>query len=178
MDKRIEEKFENIEAEQEEKALLEAKKNNLVYFGIPECEDESPEAKIEHDREQFITTNNEEEANFDDNIITDMFRVGKKGAKPRPIIVKFQDYKTKNRYLKNSANLKEVNGEKIYVNPDFTPKQREERKNLVKEMNRRRDNGEKNLVIRNNKIVEKQNFQRDSPPKKVNWKNHVLKKGE
>ena len=105
-----------------------------------------------------------------------MFRVGKKGERPRPIIVKFQDYKIKTRYLKNSVNLKEIDGVKIYVNPDLTPKQREERKNLVKQMNSRREKGEKNLVIRNNKIVDKENFQRDNPPKRVNWKTHVLKR--
>ena len=177
VEKKIEEKIENIEAEKVEKELIEAKKNNLVYFGIPETVAEEPAEKLEYDRGVFIEINGEKEEEFDDEQITDMFRIGKKSENaPRPLIVKFKDFETRSEYLKNGVNLKNDDGSKIFVNLDLTPTQRAERKNLVKQMNHRRENGEPNLVIRNNKIVDKENFRKDNPPKRVNWRNHILKK--
>ena len=42
---------------------------------------------------------------------------------------------------------------KIYINPDYTPKQREQNKELRAEMKRRMEEGEEDLTIRHGKIV-------------------------
>ena len=43
--------------------------------------------------------------------------------------------------------------EKVYINHDLTPKEREAEKLLRDELRERRENGEEDLVIRNGRIV-------------------------
>ena len=61
-------------------------------------------------------------------------------------------------YLRASKNLRFLKDHisfQVWVTPDRTAKERKERKILVDKLKDRTKNGEKNLTIRNNKIVEK-----------------------
>ena len=178
VDEKIKEKVVNIEQANTEKILMEKKQNNLVYFNIPECDSSDPKERIEEDRRVFIEINGFTEETFDGGPILDMFRVGKKSeeGKHRPLIVKFENSEKKNEYLKKNTELKNADGTKIYVNPDLTPKQRAERKQLVLDMNARRDNGEEDLVIRNNAIVNKKNFPKGQAQRTVSYPSLFRKK--
>ena len=90
--------------------------------------------------------------------------------KARPIEVKYINLETKKRILNGSENLKLLfNNESIniYVSVDRTPKQREEHKKLVTELKQRRDGGETDIVIRNDKIV--RNFRKINGTTKIRW---------
>ena len=164
--KKTEEKVENSGvADLEEMREIEKRKNNLIFFGVPENDNEELEDIIE---EEFSDIQKilENKAQFDWEDITDMFRLGKKpeteAEKPRPLLIKFQDEDVRGKILKVSGDLKlMVNNEvvPIYVSMDKTPKQREDYKKLRAELKRRKEKETKNLVIRGNKIVELEFFQ-------------------
>ena len=46
----------------------------------------------------------------------------------------------------------------IHIAPDMTQRQREERRGLMKELEKRKQEGEKDMVIRNGRIVQKKYF--------------------
>lgn len=52
--------------------------------------------------------------------------------------------------------------ERVYINPDLTSKEREQEKVLRKEKKERESKGEKDLVIRNGKIVVRKKVQSDA----------------
>ena len=55
---------------------------------------------------------------------------------------------------KNLRKLEEGGWTKVFIHPDLTPKQREERKVLIKQLKERRLNGETNLISVKGEIVE------------------------
>ena len=57
---------------------------------------------------------------------------------------------TKSRVLQNSNDFSETK-----LAQDLTPTQQKERRSLVEELNRRKEDGEEDLVLRGNKIVMK-----------------------
>ena len=102
-----------------------------------------------------------------------MFRVGKKvEGNNRPLVIKYTSSQLKNKFLKSSGNLKiktnnEIKPIYIYISIDRTQNQRAKHRQLVNEMKKRREDGEENLVIRGEKIV--QNFQKEEGAKKITW---------
>ena len=46
-------------------------------------------------------------------------------------------------------------GERVFIHPDLTPKERESRKKLLQELRNRNQEGETNLIIVKDRIVEK-----------------------
>ena len=115
----------------EEEKLIERKKNNLIYFKIPEINSESIEARIRHDFERLKDINGED--NIDAQEISNVFRVGKKSETARPLIVKFKDQITKEKYIERTFGKKLTvkKGHEIIeigVTHDRTEKQRTETK--------------------------------------------------
>ena len=88
--------------------------------------------------------------------ISQSFRVGKSDEnRPQLLILTFKTAELKRKILSNSFKLKDyttANGRKIFVSPDFTPKQREENTRLVEELKSRRAHGE-HVKIKNGSIV-------------------------
>ena len=84
-------------------------------------------------------------------------RDAKTDGKPRPIKLELESEAEKFRILKKASKIKSTNIEefkKIIISGDITLKQRELDKNLREELKERRMNGERNLKIRNGKVVE------------------------
>ena len=95
---------------------LNIRKNNVVIHGLKEGE---------HDHEQanefMMATEPGESLDFQV-----LYRAGKRGPRPRTLIVKFKDEKQKNKVLDNAKNLKNKEEFKgIALAPDLTKKQRE-----------------------------------------------------
>ena len=162
-----------------EKELIKKKRNNLIYFNIPESSSENIEDKLKHDfgmLEQIYGRNYLKSEN-----IENLFRVGKKVEEGnRPLIVKFSDRQTKEVFVEKSIGrdkdliLKYRNENiKISVSHDRTKNQREIYKNLRNELSRRKE-AESNdkLIIRNGRIVE-QNFPSETRGTKLTWANLV-----
>ena len=111
---------------------IEAKRHNLLIFGIPEPDDSStsggsPREKDTRAAEGIIETIVGEKKAFDLR-----FRIGKKqDDKPRPILVKILEIKDKDDILGKVHNLKgHSEWDKVYVKQDLTRLQREHLKQL------------------------------------------------
>ena len=103
------------------------------------------------------------EINCDDVSVNDTVRLGRKpidnASSPRPVLLTLYIVSEgqKDKILLRSKNLKgNSNGfAKVFIQQDLTPKQREKRNQLVREMKLRRVNGETSLIIVNDQIVTK-----------------------
>ena len=111
---------------------IEAKRHNLLIFGVPEPDDSptsggSPREMDTRAAEGIIETIVGEKKAFDLR-----FRIGKKqDDKPRPILVKILEIKDKDDILGKVHNLKgHSEWDKVYVKQDLTRLQREHLKQL------------------------------------------------
>ena len=162
------------EQDKEELELIRSKEKNLVYFNLPESNSEDTSDKMLDD---FKLLNEAYKNEIKQNQISNLFRVGKKTDKIRPLIVKYNTLEDKNEILKKSGYLTIKSGNEvrpIFVSIDRTINQRESHKKLVKELKERRDNGEENIVIRNDKIIT--NFQKEKAAERVTWASVVENK--
>ena len=150
-------------SELEEKQEIEARKKNLIFFGIPEVEADTIEERLELEYE-CVETALSGKADIEYDEVADFFRLGKRepdSDRTRPLLMKFNDEDSKLRVLKASRDLKiKINSEvhKIHVSNDLTPKQREEFKKLKDKLKARQERGEQDLIIRGNKIVKREFF--------------------
>ena len=72
----------------------------------------------------------------------------------RPLRVCLDNEITKQKMLSRSSQLKsKPDWENVYVNPDMTLAERNANRLLRQELKERRNRGERNLIIRRNKIV-------------------------
>ena len=152
----------------EEIALRKSKESNMIYFGLPESDDDSIAVRM---RQDFKFLSEAYGKDIDNEEINNIFRVGKKeNGKIRPLVVKYASSTVKDKFLKSSGDLKiKFNNQMkpIYASVDRTEKQRESHKKLVEEFKRRKQSGEENIVIRGERIIE--NFQRDSGVQRISW---------
>ena len=109
----------------------------MVLYNVPESLSEERVDRMKENKEMFHTLYDVKEEEFNDKDIKVMHRVGGKDAlKPRPMIVKFKDNKTKTTYLKQSRDLAlTVDDElvRIYAAHDRTKEQKEKMKKLSSE---------------------------------------------
>ena len=95
-----------------------------------------------------------------ENDLTNPIRLGPKniGNKPRLMKITVKTEETKKKILSNVSRLNNSKTDprkRIYINQDYTNKEREQYKTLRAELKDRTDKGEKNLIIRNMRIVTK-----------------------
>ena len=94
-----------------------------------------------------------------------------KPPNPRPLIVKFKSFEYKKNVLNQCKELKYVTEDglsiPIHYGMDLTRNERDQRKVLVAELNRKKEQGFSNLTIRNGQIVTQ--FQKEAQPFKKSW---------
>ena len=80
-----------------------------------------------------------------------------KDARPRPILVEFSTIESSAETKRKASRLRFGSSEfkEIYIQADLTKKEREARKELVKELKKRHSEGDKNWVIRGDKLVKR-----------------------
>ena len=120
---------------------IEAKRHNLLIFGVPEPDDSptsggSPREMDTRAAEGIIETIVGEKKAFDLR-----FRIGKKqDDKPRPILVKILEIKDKDDILGKVHNLKgHSEWDKVYVKQDLTRLQREHLKQMNEKLSAEAD---------------------------------------
>ncbi|XP_072947776.1 uncharacterized protein [Epargyreus clarus] len=125
----LNENYEHIreKCENQEKRLYflekQARKNNIVFFGIKEME--TSYSNLESLIVNFIKEHFSQE--LDRRDIQEVRRIGKKGERPRPIIVTFCTLGTKINLFKNRSALKNTG---YYITEDFPQNILEKRKEL------------------------------------------------
>ena len=122
-----------------------ARRNNLRIDGLEEEHGETWEQTEEKVIKLF-----EEDLGVTGIEIERAHRTGKKNNKNRTIVMKLLNYKDKVRILKHCYKLKGTN---IFVNEDFSKETVNIRRDLMKQITERKENGEKNIALRYDKIV-------------------------
>ena len=153
----IEEKVGKYLSEQREK---EDRQCNLIFHNLPESEAGNIEDRKSHDVDQVKSIFSNLEVDY--TVISKPTRLGKKmntddsKGRPRLLRVRVDDFNVKKQVLAKAKELKDERNsiwKKVYITPDLTFKEREENRKLRTELNARRENGEKDLMIRNGRIV-------------------------
>lgn len=148
-----------------EQRQQENKKNNVIFFGIPEVASGNPDQRYEAD----LTTVNQVCNNLliqTPDSYSEVRRMGNPRVdnKPRPVVVKFHacDGEKRKTLLMKAKELNQLDVSnpfrKIYIRPDLTIKQLTESRKLQDELKARRENGE-DVVIRNMKVVSRRGYQ-------------------
>ena len=158
-------------ASYEEQQLIEKKKNNLIYFHMPESNEPATDQRMKHDFDLLKELYGPVDVPATDML--NIYRVGKKSDRARPLVVKFKDPQTKEKYCSLTFGKKlslKVNNEIIHIPAahDRTKSQREEYKKLTDELKRKSEaEPGANFVIRNRRVV--QNFQNEASGTRTTW---------
>lgn len=129
-----------------------SRRNNLCFEGIPEEQEQYKKESWAEAEEKVmkILEDKMPELSVRDIKVERAHRVGaRKSSKPRAIVVKFLNYKDRERVLKSRRNLA---GSRIFIREDFSDRTAEKRKLLIPEMMEARRNG-KIAYIRYNKLI-------------------------
>ncbi|MCP3849729.1 MAG: hypothetical protein GY694_05765 [Gammaproteobacteria bacterium] len=134
----------------------EKRKLNLVVFNLPESQGTTREETKENETQQIqsILKNILPESEAKDVKIKDPIRLGPQNLGKRPRVLKFtvNSEEARNNIIKNAVKVNKkgtANTDKIYINPDYTNKEREMNKKLRQELKERTEKGEDNLMIKN-----------------------------
>ena len=134
------------------------RKNNLILFGMPESAESAPEDQLLDDCKSFKSLLHDK-FKFAKGDIINAFRIGSKSNdKDRPFLIKFATEQIKWDILKESKDMKLLKGNisyPVYFSLDRIALQCKERQCLLDELRARKNNGESDLIIKNNKIVNK-----------------------
>ena len=147
-----------LQKEKEEQEEINKRKQCVIIHGLKEPANVTSDHRKAEDEDAIIDLLHH--ITCDDVSVSAAIRLGKQQqegpeAKPRPIKIILQSEAQKEKVLQNAKNLKALrNGlEKVFIHQDLTPKQREARQQLVKELKGRQAQGEQNLIIVGEKIV-------------------------
>src|SRR5579863_1528051 len=128
-----------------------------LLFHVPESNSDEPAARKQHDFNclSFICEKIELKEELP---VVKIIRLGKYSEdKCRPLLVTFSNLFVKDKILRSSFKCKDISffgvPNHVAVTPDRSPAERAERNCLVNELKQRRLNGETNLYIRRNKLV-------------------------
>ena len=148
-----------LQEDREEVEEIQKRKTSVIIHGLAESADTESEKRRKYDEDVIIDMLHE--IGGDKITVNNAIRLGKRSeipsAKPRPIklVVASEEQKdTILRLAKNLRSRKEKGLDRVFIHQDMTPKQRQQRMELVKQMkDRQQTTGEKNLIIVNGKIV-------------------------
>ena len=131
----------------------ERRKLNVVVYNLPESEPNEFETREKKDKDQFVGAI--QSSLRLDIKVSKCFRAGRIQAdRPRLLIVTLNDLETKIELLRMSSQLRSIpEWKSLYIIPDLTLAEREERRKLRQELATRRSAGEENLIIKKGKII-------------------------
>ena len=139
----------------------EKRQHNIILFNFPESKfitkTEARSDDIKRAKELIQTVVELDE----DDELTEPVRLGGKkpeDGRPRGLRLRVSNIETKKEILRYARNLNDRDtpqADRIYINADQTPAEREHYKRLREEMKVRTQNGEKDLIIRDKQIVKR-----------------------
>jgi len=153
-----------IEEDKEEEAEIAKRKTSVIVFGLSESQSEDTEERKMEDSCKISEMLHEMDASGVG--VRQVIRLGARqtdqNVQPRPVKVVIDNEEQHQTMLKSAKNLRNVvrgGWNRVFVQPDLTPKQRTVRRQLVAELKERQLRGELNLIIANNKIITRRNVQ-------------------
>ena len=160
LDKKIEDIVDRkVKEAMEEQCEIDRRKKNLIVVNLKECFKPNEKDRIASDT-RAIKHLLAQIVDLDDDEMTEPVRLGappKKGDKPRLVKFSVKTEEKKSEIIRKARSLNDYKPyeKRVYFNSDYTPKQREWYKQLKEEVKKRTEAGEKNLGIRNYKVVVK-----------------------
>ena len=155
------------------------RKKNVLVINLPESKKSNVEERIKEDSDEVYRIFNLLIRFYDEDMECMPVRLGRIGDKPRILRVTLKsefmakELTQKARDQNHIINPKETdNRKKIYINRDYTFKDRERRQRAMDEKKERESRGETNLTIRKNKVVVK-GFEYKDNPKWGNQRNYT-----
>ena len=164
------EKLEDKAKEMEEAKDKERRKKNLIFYNLPESSKDDVKERIKEDWGSIKEVFERKGLEIKKNDVGNLYRLGRDKVigKSRPLLMRFETEEKKREVMSYCKDLKLVvnkESRSIFYSMDLTIKEREERKKLVEELKKRKENGQKNVTIRNGKIVNVIG----SRPQRISW---------
>ena len=185
-------KITNLEEKLEQQNEIkdkERRNKNLILYNVPESLASDANDRVKDDCLKIKDIFKRNSFTVSPENVINIYRLGAKKEKkeenenqdnenqdkdkPRPLLLKFDTAEYKKSVLNSCSGLYyEVKKENeickidIHYSLDLTKKERDERKELVNKMKERRRAGEKNLIIKNGKIIVnvRKNFPNEAQP--------------
>ena len=149
-----------IREDKEEEEEQSRHRMNIIIHGLEESNAEDAGDRLNDNTLQVDSLI--KELKCDEVEVDKLIRLGKKpdstDSKPQPLKLVLQNESQKVKLLKEAKNVKEIKEggwNKVFLHQDLTPKQRELSKIAVAELKVRAAQGERNLIIVNNKVITK-----------------------
>lgn len=148
--------------DEEEKEEKEKRKNSVIIHGVSESDCESPTDR--QDEDLAVLAAMLHELDCDEVKATKAIRLGKRSTdassenKPRPIKMMVESEEQKIKVIRSAKNLRLLQDggwKKVFIHQDLTLKEREERRRMLGQLKKRREDGETGLVLVGNKIVKR-----------------------
>lgn len=163
-------KLEDKAREMEEQKDKERRKKNLIFYNLPEGNSNEIEKRIKEDWLSIKQVFERKGLEMEKKKVGNLYRLGreKKPGKTRPLLVRFETEEDKKQVLgfcKDLKLIREHESVSISYSTDLTLKEREERRKLVAELRKMKENGQVNVAIRNGKIV----HNIESRPHRISW---------
>ena len=142
-----------------EQQAKQEKRNNLVFFGVTEHLEDENDSQA-HDTKIVLDVHAELKVKPTADL--KVTRIGRKGQRPRPVLVKYlaSDTDTRTELLRKAKNLRKLPEtdklKTIYVHPDLTRTEQEVVRKLHAECKRLREAGE-DVVVRRGKVQPRNN---------------------
>ena len=129
--------------------VAEDRANNVIMHGLPDVDEQD----VDHLTEEVVCAL---VGVYDNPRIMRVERIGRfKDGVKRPVKVVFWSKDTRDKVLARKANLMKGCSSNVYISPDLTPKEREERRILVGKLKETRSaNPGKKFSIKGGKVVE------------------------
>lgn len=147
-----------LQESREELEEIARRRGNIIVHGLAEPVGTTPEERKSQDSDKvnFLL----QELGADVPEVKGIIRLGKRsdvaGVPPRPVKLVLVSEEQKDKVLRKAKNLKNMGDkglDKVFLHQDLTPRQRETRQCLVREMKERQARGEQNLAIVNGKVI-------------------------
>ena len=160
-----------LNEDKEEEDEIRRRRTNIIIHGVVESPDDSVEGRVKDD--MGMINDLLHDLGCDGTYVVSAIRLGKRQEgpamagtgsdstatpaapdHPRPLKLVMATEKQQEQVLKMTKNLQnKMRWKNVFLHQDLTPKQREKRHQLVRELKRRREVGESNILIVNNRIV-------------------------
>lgn len=132
----------------------ESRKCNVIVHNVPESSKQDGKERMDEDKEK-IKTMMKDGMTIEDVTINSIVRLGKREeGKTRLLKVVVDSVKCKRALLLKAKKLRETDTwKKVFITPDYSPKERQINKELRDQLKKRMEDGEEGLVIRRGKII-------------------------
>jgi len=146
---------EKLQEDKEELDDIKRRSTNVIIHGLTEVVDTDKNERQKHDDDELLEILHQ--INCDDVSVQDIVRLGKFDSSSevvRPIKVVLSSEQARDKVLAQAKNLhRNTKFKKVFIQQDLTVKQREKRRELVQQLKQRKQNGEMNLIIIQDRIV-------------------------